>query len=220
MKSMNQMLHDVLRSKKLSFQNKQKVHGPDRIGICGFNDRGFIILQPVTPHTPALIEKSRGLHARVNGSYTNLADGLRRSAAMLAQTPPGYYRRIWLLSDGLPNREVDRIMPAAKEARRQRINVNTIGFGDSYDEKLLKAISAATHNGKFFRVSSLRQLSDALVRSGSATGPRKTHEPAEATIFCIDLSGSMVNPMGTKRKVEVVEEALLHLIHYKRRCFS
>jgi hypothetical protein len=190
------------------------------VGICGFNDRGFVILKPVTPHNPVLVERSQGLHARVSGSYTNIADGHRRSVAMLAVTPPGFYRRIWLLSDGLPNREADRIIPAAREARRLRINVNTIGFGDSYDERLLKDISAATHSGRFFRVGSLRQLSDALVRSGSDTGPRKTHEPAEATVLCIDLSGSMVNPMGGRRKIQVVEEALLHLIHYKRRCFS
>ena len=139
---------------------------------------------------------------------------------MLAVTPPGFYRRIWLLSDGLPNRETDQIIPVARQARRLYINVNTIGFGDSYDEELLRAISATTHNGKFFRVSSLRQLSEALIRSGAGNGPRKTHEHAEATVICVDLSGSMVNPMGGKRKIEVLEEALLHLIHYKQRCFS
>jgi hypothetical protein len=40
------------------------------------------------------------------------------------------------------------------------------------------------------------------------------------TILAIDLSASMREPMEGRTKIEVVEEAIRHLIHYKQKLFS
>lgn len=200
---------------------RRTVYAPDRIGMVGFHDQGFIIAKPAVPHTARLQERSQRLHERVAGSGTNLTDGLRLAVAMLQQSPPGILRRIWLLTDGYPNRETSGIMPAVKAARQAYINLNTIAFGDQCDEALLRRMSAATHNGKFVSVHTLRELTNALVVSANGhNGPQRHHHRAETTILAIDLSGSMLGPMDGKSKVAVIEEAVLHLLHYKQQCFS
>ncbi len=199
----------------------RKVYGADRIGLCGFHDRGFVIAKPAEAHAAWLQERGQQLHQKVGGSGTNLTDGLRKAVEMLQRTPRGILRRIWLLTDGYPNREIESMVSVVEAARRSYINVNTIGFGDTYDEDLLRRISGATHNGKFVPVRTLQQLTDALVLS--ANGNNSRHRPrhqAETTILAIDLSPSMTGSMGGKTKIRVVEEAVLHLLHYKQQCFS
>lgn len=199
----------------------RKAFGPDRIGIVGFNDMGFVIARPAMAYTAELQARSRNLHRSIRGSYTNIADGLRKSLGLLEKAPAGALKRIWLLSDGYSNKEADRIMDVVEEICIARVNVNTIGFGDSFDERLLKKIAFATHNGKYVRVKTLRNLTDALLLAERIpNGTKLYRHRMEWTVICVDLSGSMVNPMGCKRKVEIVEEAILRLLHFKQQCFS
>ncbi|MHC4176014.1 MAG: vWA domain-containing protein [Planctomycetota bacterium] len=198
----------------------EKVYGADRIGIVGFHDRGFVIAKPAEPFAPWLLERSQRLQQKVGGC-TNLTDGLRRAVEMVRRTPRGILRRIWLLSDGYPNRETSRLAGVVEDARRAWANLNTIGFGDEYDGDLLRRISAATHRGKFVPVRTLRELTDALViATNGDSGPNRRHHRAETTILAIDLSTTMLDPMEGKTKIAVVEEAVLHLLHYKQQCFS
>lgn len=199
-----------------------KVRGPDHIGIVGFQHRAFVIAKPAEPHAAWLQERSQRLHERVGGEGTNIAAGLRTSVELLRTTWSGVLRRIWLLSDGEPNVEVGAIPMAVEEARRAYVNINTIGFGDEYDEALLRQVASATHNGKFIPVRTLRQLSDALIQGDNGNGglPGRHHHRAETTVLCIDLSLSMNEPMEGRRKIDIVEEAILHLLNWKQRVFS
>lgn len=200
----------------------RKVFAPDRIGLVGFHDAAFVIAYPDLAHSAKLLDRSQSLHGRVGGSGTNITDGLRKAADMLSDVSKGILRRIWLLTDGYPNRETDAIMSVVQRCQRSYINVNTIGFGNSYDEGLLRQISSATHNGQFVPIRSLRELSMALTKgsdSRSNEGQRRVHR-AETTVLAIDLSPSMTEPMEGKTKVQVVQEAVLHLLNYKQRCFS
>ena len=203
----------------------RKIYGADRIGLCGFHDRGFVIAKPAEAHSAWLQERSQQLHTRMDGRGTNLTDGLRKAIELLQRTPKGVLRRIWLLTDGCPNQERDALMSVVAQARRAYININTIGFGDThgdtYDEALLRQISAATHNGKFVPVSTLRQLTDTLVLgSNGKSGQNRHRHRSETSVLAIDLSPSMNLPMGGKSRIQVVEEAALHLLHYKQQCFS
>jgi Mg-chelatase subunit ChlD len=162
-----------------------------------------------------LQEQVQRLHQMLGG-LTNLTDGLRVAIQMASQSPIGTHRRIWLLSDGYPNVDTDQVMNVAAQAYRHWVNVNTIGFGDEYDAALLRRISEATHNGRFVPVHTLRELTAALVGNGR----RRHHCRTETTILAIDLSGSMAGPMEGRRKIEVVQEAILHLLRYKQVCFS
>ena len=116
------------------------------------------------------------------------------------------------------------MMAMVERAKNSYININTIGFGDTYDELLLRQIASATHNGKFVPVNSLRELTNALVAYGgngkNRNGGNGKHRRMETTVFVIDLSGSMRDAMDGKTKVKVVEEALLHLLNYKQQIFS
>ena len=190
---------------------------PDQIGLVGFHEHGFIIARPAEPFAPWLLERSQTLRQRLGGR-TNIADGLRQALHLLEATPPGIYRKIWLLSDGEPNVEVEALGPLVAACRQSRINLNTIGFGDAYDELLLRRLADATHRGKFVPVQGLRELTRALAETDTParSGPRR----AETAVLVIDCSGSMTEAMEGRTKIAVVEEAILHLIHYKQRLFS
>ncbi|MDG4584347.1 MAG: hypothetical protein P9E67_09740 [Candidatus Competibacter sp.] len=49
---------------------------PDRIGLVGFHEHGFVIARPAEPFAPWLVERSQTLRQRLGGR-TNIADGLR-----------------------------------------------------------------------------------------------------------------------------------------------
>jgi Mg-chelatase subunit ChlD len=198
-------------------QSVQAVYGSDRISLIGFEDRGRVIQSLARVHDANLQANVLELHNRVAGSSTNIADGLRLGVEVLARTRPGILRRAWVLTDGYPNRDNEHIYAWVDQARQAHININTIGFGDSYDEALLRRISASTHNGRFVSVRNLRQLTDALgVRPGQ---PR--HHRAEHTAYVIDLSGSMVlGHMEGRPKIQVVQDAMIQLLNYKMKCFA
>jgi hypothetical protein len=130
-------------------------------------------------------------------------------------------RRVWLLSDGIPNPRSSAVLDLAKDAYRLHCNVNCIGFGDprNFDEELLRRISATTHRGKYVSARSLEQLRETLVQSDPGVH-RRRHHRAEMSVWAIDLSGSMTNPMGKARKIDAVQEALMNLLYYKQRLFA
>ncbi len=197
----------------------RRVYGPDRIGMIGFNDRGFVLAQPADAFAPALLECSQKLHTYVGG-MTNMAEGLREAIRLLEGVRPGVGRRIWLLSDGYPNVKVKQIDHEVERAAGAWIRICTIGFGDQYDEGLLRRISEATR-GRFVAVHTLRELTEALVRAtGSEVWRNRRRHRAETTILAIDLSASMNEAMEGKTKVAVVEEAVLQLLYYKQKCWS
>jgi len=210
------------------FQTCPYPGGPDKIGLVGFNDQGFVISEPANAHSHTLQEQSQKPH-KFAGGMTNMTDGLRKGIQMCERAQYGALRRIWLLSDGYPNKENDGLMTMLERAKNSYININTIGFGDTYDEALLRKIASSTHNGKFVPVNSLRELTNALV-AYSKNDKKKTYPRAkrrngyqrrmETTVLVIDLSGSMLDAMDGKTKVKVVEEAILHLLHYKQQLFS
>jgi hypothetical protein len=197
------------------------IYAPDRIGLVGFHDRAFVIARPTEPFKGWLQHRAQQLHEKLGGSGTNIADGLRQAVELLEQTPPGVLRRVWLLSDGEANREVDGIMPAIERARAAYVNVNCIGIGDKFDEALLRRIAAACHNGKFVPITTLRELTDALLARGDAPGNGcRRHHRSETTVITCDCSLSMSEQMDGKPKIRVVEEATLRLLLHKQRNFS
>lgn len=193
------------------------VYGPDRIGIVGFHDRGFVIARPAMPFAPWLVERTQTLHTRLGG-LTNMSDGLQQALDLFETVPPGVFRRIWLLSDGDPNVDAESLFLVVQACAEAHININTIGFGNRFNESLLRDIAAATHRGRFVPVQSLRELSLALAGTAGQQ-PGRPHR-SETTVLAIDCSYSMQEPMEGRPKIEVVQEAILHLIHFKRRLFS
>jgi len=199
-----------------------KLYGSDRIGLVGFHDFGFPIAMPADPFAAWLHERVNMLPSKVGGEHTNIADALRKSLDILAKAPPGALKRIWLLTDGHSNLETEGILPVADKAREKWVNINTIGFGDpsGYDEGLLRAISARTHNGKFVPVQSLRELSTALIMNARTNRVERPRHRAEYTVLAVDCSGSMTQPMEGRQRIEVVREAIFHLLNWKQKNFA
>jgi Mg-chelatase subunit ChlD len=200
---------------------KHIVKGSDQIALVGFHDQAFVISSLAKPGDAKLQQRALQLHTKVAGSGTNITDGLRKAINLLKNSPHGVLKRIWLLSDGEPNRETDRLFAVLADARRNHINVNTIGFGDSFDENLLRRMAKATHNGRFFSVRNLRQLTAVLLADAKKkpVAVRRQHR-AENTVLAIDCSISMNWAMENTTKIRVVEEAALQLLLYKQRLFS
>jgi Mg-chelatase subunit ChlD len=203
------------------FHGPHKRFGSDKIGIVGFHGTAFPIALPTEPHAAWLHQRVQALPSKVSGSGTNITDALRKSLDMALKAPPGAQRRIWLLSDGEAIIETEGIFVMADRVRDAHININVVGFGDSYDERTLRAIADRTHAGKFIPVNSLRALSAALVANSSGGhGIKRHHHRAEYTILAIDCSPSMNDAMEGRKKIEVVREAIFHLLHWKQQNFA
>jgi von Willebrand factor type A domain len=197
-----------------------RAFGPDLVGLVGFHTSGFALVPPCAAFDHRLQEAVGNLSS-YTGPGTNLTAGLRAGLTLLGQAPPGYLRRLWLLTDGRPNVQVDGIFAAVVDARAAWVNINTIGFGDSYDRSLLERVAAGTHRGRFVPVQSLRELTDALLadpRPPRASG--RWHHRAEVTVLALDLSPSMLEPMERRTKLAVVQEAVTRLLSFKQHCFS
>jgi Mg-chelatase subunit ChlD len=202
-------------------RHPHRVYDSDRVALVGFNDQGFVISPPKTPHEPVLQQSVANLHKKVSGHFTNITDGLRKALVLIEREPRGVLRRCWLLTDGYPNPRSNDVLDVARQAYRLHCNIMTIGFGNpgDYDEELLRQISAATHNGKYVSVQSLAELTKALVSTDTGVHRRRRHR-AEVSVLIIDLSGSMTRQMGNTTKIAVVEQAILQLLYYKQQLFA
>lgn len=204
---------------KLTY-HQGRAYGADRIGLVGYHDEAFVIARPVDVFASWLSERVDRLPQLVRGC-TNIAAGVRLANSMLARSPRGVLRRMWLLTDGYDTHGGwGAIQSTVAESRSLRINICAIGFGESYDRRLLEQIAAGTHNGQFVDVRDLRTLTDVLTAGGRQVRRTERLHRAETAILVIDLSGSMSGAMGASTKIGVVQEAVRRLVVYKQRLFS
>jgi Mg-chelatase subunit ChlD len=154
------------------------------------------------------------------GGTTNLTAALRTANDLIMRMPPGLRRRIWLLTDGHANVEVDGLWHQVTRAASQRCNINTVGFGarGEFDEPLLRRIAGATHNGRYCEATSIAALGQAF-RRAAGKGCSLNHK-GEATVFCIDASASMTTTMEGRTRIEAVRAAMNNLIVWKQANWS
>ncbi|MEZ0299320.1 MAG: VWA domain-containing protein [Candidatus Methylacidiphilales bacterium] len=95
------------------------------------------------------------------GCSTNLTGGWMLGAEELRFVPGGYKRRILLLSDGHLNAgitEPERVRQiVANGQEKHRIHTASLGFGNGYNEALLREI-AKVSNGEFYDANAPEQL--------------------------------------------------------------
>ena len=207
--------------KNRSIKRHRNTPQGDRIGLVGFHSQSFVITPPLDAYSPVLQQRTQQLYRRLGGYGTNITAGLKLAITSLISQPRNRLRRIWLLTDGHPTSHLEGIMPAVRKAHANHININTVGIGDQYDERLLRLISGSTHNGKFIHVSSLNTLAQALQRNNHKSHGRKTRHPRpETTILTVDCSPSMAGTMYGMPKIQIVSSAILDLLLYKQRLYS
>lgn len=198
----------------------QGVNCPDLIALITYGDSATVRSRLVSAFDPTFAS-TIGKLDKITPGYTNTAAGLRAGVDLLSQAPRGLRRRLWLLSDGAANVDVNGINPQVQRARKAWININTVGFGDprEFDERALRAIAAGTHNGKYMEATTAEALSKVFRKAAGRRGGR--FSKGEATAFVIDTSGSMFfQKMNGRSRIEVVKSAMYGLITWKQRVWS
>ncbi len=135
----------------------------DFLSVVTFSDQVNILV----PHQP-LTDKElftyriRGI---TTGGSTNLSGGwLRGMRELRGNRQEGHVHRVLLLTDGRANSgvtEAEQLKGIAGKYRDMHISTTTVGFGDDFDEDVLRGIAEAG-GGHFYYVESPEYLSDAF----------------------------------------------------------
>jgi Ca-activated chloride channel family protein len=114
----------------------------DRAGVVAFDSDVELVLDLSRHDADAAIAK---VNAVEGGGMTNLSGGWLKALEMLeGSVRDNALRRIVLLTDGQANvgeTNPDRLCTNTSTARARNVTTSTIGFGDSYDERLLSAMA-------------------------------------------------------------------------------
>jgi Ca-activated chloride channel family protein len=130
----------------------QRLSPEDTVSVVAFDDAVNVVAPPATgeaqENLPGLI---RGIYA---GGTTNLSGGwLRARDLVAANVRDGGVNRVLLLTDGQANvgiTEPAQLTGLCAHAAAKGISTTTIGFGEDYDEDLLKAMADAGKGGTYY----------------------------------------------------------------------
>ena len=198
-----------------------RIHCPDMMALVAFSESATTLSPFAGAYDGKFAAAVQQLPAVAGrGGTTNMTAGLRAANDLIARMPRGLRRRVWLLSDGGANVEVDGLWQQVTRAAAQHCNINTIGFGNrgEFDDQLLRRIAGATHNGKYCEATTIAALGQAF-RRAAGQGHAVNHR-GEATVFCIDTSASMTSPMEGRTRIAAVRNAMNDLIVWKQANWS
>ncbi len=140
----------------------------DRLSIVVFDDTVTTIFGPA----PADPEAARGAIDRVlEGGTTNLSGGWLEGRRHVAERPMAEgVNRVVLFTDGEANVGIvdhGQLVGLARGAATDRVSTTCVGFGDGFNEDLLRDMSAAS-DGNFWYVEDVDQM--ASIFSGEIEG--------------------------------------------------
>ena len=121
----------------------ERLRPVDELALVTFDGR-VRLLNPRAPVDPSRL---RAAIASIGpGGQTNLSGGWLRGLGELIEAPADGPRKILLLTDGLANEGItdrDDLVGMARRARLEGVSTSTIGFGDGFDEDLLRDMADA-----------------------------------------------------------------------------
>jgi Ca-activated chloride channel family protein len=121
----------------------ERLRPADELALVAFD--GHVRL--LVPRGAVDASRTRAAIASIGpGGQTNLSGGWLRGLGELIEAPACGPRKILLLTDGLANEGItDRgdLVGMARRARREGISTSTIGFGEGFDEDLLRDMADA-----------------------------------------------------------------------------
>jgi Mg-chelatase subunit ChlD len=199
---------------------RQAIKCPDIIALVAYHHQAMVLSTFVPAFDAHFAQAIDLLPKAVGGQGTNITAALRAANALLAPVPKGLRRRIWLLTDGQDNHEADLVLAEVARSATQRTNINTVGFGEGTEisPNRLRDISYGTKTGRYMPAESAQAL-NTLLRKSVDGRPPEAHQ-GEATVFCIDVSLSMNDKLGGRRKIDVVRDTMLSMIRYKQQMWS
>ena len=122
----------------------------DELALVAFDDR----VRLLTPLRAVDGPRLRAAIASIGpGGSTNLSGGWLRGLGELVDAAADGPRKILLLTDGLANAGItdpDDLTQMARRARLEGVTTSTIGFGDGYDEDLLRDMADAGGGNTYF----------------------------------------------------------------------
>jgi len=124
----------------------------DTVSVVSFDDAVQVVAQPATGEAqeqlPGLIESIE------SGGMTNLSGGWLRGRDLVADNlHDGGVNRVILLTDGQANVGIvdpKKLTGLCKQGVKKGVSTTTIGFGEDYDEDLLKAMADAGQGGTYY----------------------------------------------------------------------
>jgi len=124
----------------------------DVVSVIAFDDHVDVVAPPATGEAQEqLPDLIRGIQP---GGSTNLSGGWLRGRDLVADClREGGVNRVLLLTDGMANvgiTDPDQLVGLCASATRLGIGTTTIGFGEDYDEDLLKAMADAGRGGTYY----------------------------------------------------------------------
>jgi Ca-activated chloride channel family protein len=123
----------------------QRLYPEDVLSIVSYDDEVTTVAEPARGAEQAdVIDRIRSIRS---GGTTNLSGGWLRGGELVARNQrENAANRILLLTDGLANHGItdpDRLVSMCAESRKRGITTTTIGFGEDYNEHLLRAMADA-----------------------------------------------------------------------------
>jgi Ca-activated chloride channel family protein len=122
----------------------RRLHTMDMVSIVAYDTDVVTVAPPTTGSEQTLADRIAALHP---GSATNLSGGWFRGRELVAANrKENAVNRILLLTDGLANNGITdphALAGLCASARENGITTTTIGFGEDYDEHLLRAMADA-----------------------------------------------------------------------------
>ena len=123
----------------------------DTVSVVAFDDAVDVVALPATGEAqeqlPRLIESIQ------SGGSTNLSGGWLRGRDLVADNlRDGGVNRVLLLTDGQANQGITdpkKLTGLCKQGVKKGVSTTTIGFGEGYDEDLLKAMADAGGGGTY-----------------------------------------------------------------------
>jgi len=124
----------------------------DTVSVVAFDDEVTVVAHPATGK--AQEELPEAIESIQSGGMTNLSGGWLRGRDLVAEhLREGGVNRVILLTDGLANvgiTEPARLTGLCQNAAKDGVSTTTIGFGQGYDEDLLKAMADAGQGGTYY----------------------------------------------------------------------
>ncbi|GLC27761.1 vWA domain-containing protein [Roseisolibacter agri] len=138
----------------------RRLRPEDVVSVVAYADQVSTVAEPATGDAQRALP--REIEQIETGGSTNLSGGWLRgrelvgrtlSAQRIAQADAGGMHRVLLLTDGLANAGITdpaTLIGMCRAAREQGITTTTIGFGEGYDEALLRAMADAGGGSTYY----------------------------------------------------------------------
>lgn len=150
----------LIAARSAAAQLVRRLAREDRVSVVAYDDEVTTIAEPATGEAQA--DLPRRIEEIESGGSTNLSGGWLRGRELVAGgLLDNGVNRVILLTDGRANmgiQDAPRLTGLCANGKKAGVTTTTIGFGEDYDEKLLRAMADAG-GGNMYYIESVDQAS-------------------------------------------------------------